>query len=405
VEATTQILWLAYRDFVYERRISLCFIAALMAVLAPLLVLFGLKFGLVDTLAQRLVQSPSYREIMAVGSRDYDQSWFDGLAARPDVAFVVPNTRRIAASLSMLSNPSSDRYLRAVQMIPTAEGDPLLGEQPAAPAGLDQAILSASAAVRLDADVGDRLEARIDRRRNNRDESVVWSLLVTGIAGASAVQEEAVFVPLALLVATEDYRDGLSVPSLGWSGAAPPAGPRTFARFPLYAASIYEVAALQTELTEEGVEVRTRAVEIESMQSLDRNLGRVFWLIALIGTLGFVASLAANLLANVDRKRRELSVVSLIGFPTKSIVLFPVAQAVLIGVLGAIGAAAVYFPVASVLNAWFSDSLRSGEYICRPLPSHLLVAVTGTLVCAVLAAAWAGHRASRIEPAEGLRDV
>ena len=34
-----EILRLAYRDFAHERRISLCFVLALMAVLAPLLVL------------------------------------------------------------------------------------------------------------------------------------------------------------------------------------------------------------------------------------------------------------------------------------------------------------------------------------------------------------------------------
>jgi putative ABC transport system permease protein len=402
---TIQVLWLAYRDFVQERRISLCFIMALVAVLAPLLVLFGLKFGLVDTLAQRLIQSPTYREIIALGSRDYDQVWLDRMAKRPDVAFVVPNTRRIAASLSQLRNPTNDRVLRAVQMVPTAAGDPLLGGESIPPIGLYQIVLSHDAATMLGARVGDRLEARIDRRRSQQDESVTWAVQVAWVAQASALQGEAVFVPLALLVATEDYRDGLSVPDLGWNGAPPAPGPRSFARFRLYASSIYEVAGLQAALREEGIEVRTRATEIETMQSLDRNLGRVFWLIAFIGTLGFLASLAANLLANVERKRRELSLVRLIGFPTRGIVLFPVAQAFLIGIFGTIGATAVYLPVASVLNTWFADSLQSGESICRLLPVHVLVATAGTLGCAVLSAAWAGHRAAHIEPAEGLRDV
>ena len=165
------------------------------------------------------------------------------------------------------------------------------------------------------------------------------------------------------------------------------------------------MAGLQQTLTEDGIEVRTQAAEIENMQSLDKNLGRVFWLIAVIGILGFLASLAANLLANVERKRRELSVVRLLGFPTMSIVLFPVAQAMLIGLIGALLAMAAYFPVATVLNAWFADSLRGGEYICRLLPAHLLAALWGTLACAGLAAAWAGYRAARIEPAEGIRDV
>ncbi len=406
LRATTKVLWLAYRDFVHERRISLCFILALMAVLAPLLVLFGLKFGLVDTLSQRLVQSPSNRAIIAVGSRAYEQAWFDRMAERSEVAFIVPDTRRIAASLSSLRNSSSGQRLPAVQMIPTAEKDPLLlAGDITPPTGLDQVVLSASVARKLNARVGDHLEARIDRRRNDHDESVDWTLQVVGITREPLLQEEAVFVPLALLVATEDYRDGLSVPDLGWDGAVSTLRPRSYARFRLYATSIYDVIGLQEVLTEEGVEVRTQAAEIETMQSLDRNLGRVFWLIAVIGIFGFLASLAANLMANVERKRRELSVVRLIGFPTKSIMLFPAAQAILIGTFGAVGAGAIYFPVASVLNIWFSGSLRSGESICRLLPSHLLVALAVTLFCAGLSAAWAGYRAAGIEPAEGLRDV
>jgi putative ABC transport system permease protein len=327
------------------------------------------------------------------------------MAARPDVAFLVPNTRRIAASLSALRNPDKGDYLSALQMIPTAPGDPLLVPNVGIPIGTGQLVLSGPAARKLDARVGDILEARIDRRRKDQDEGVAWHVEVTGIAPDSATQEEAVFVPLALLVATEDYRDGVAVRELGWDGAEPRGGPREYARFRLYAKSIYEVAGLHEALTAEGIEVRTQVAEIEGMQSLDRNLGRVFWLIAVIGILGFLASLAANLLANVERKRRELSVVRLIGFPTRSIVLFPVAQSVLIGVIGALCAAAVYFPVATVLNTWFAHSLGAGEYICRLLPSHLLVALGGTLACAGLSAAWAGYRAARIEPAEGLRDV
>jgi putative ABC transport system permease protein len=398
-------MWLAYRDFSHERRISLCFVLALVAVLAPLLVLFGLKFGLVDTLAQRLIESPHNREILGVGSRRYEQAWFERMSRRPDVAFIVPNTRRIAASLSALHHPPTGRRLRALQMIPTAQGDPLLAGQTRWPSASNELVLSAPAARALDARVGDDLEARIDRRRDNRDESVNWPVRVTGIAPPTATQEEAAFVPLALLVATEDYRDGLAVPDLGWTGAAPREGPRDYARFRLYARSIYDVGGLEDVLRREGIEVRTQAAEIETMQSLDRNLGRVFWLIAVIGTLGFLASLAANLLANVERKRRELSVVRLIGFPTRSIVLFPVAQALLVGLIGALCAMTVYFPVAMVLNSWFAKSLRSGEYICRLLPVHLLVALAATLTCAGLAAAWAGYRAARIDPAEGLRDI
>lgn len=399
-----EILRLSYRDFAHERRISLCYVLALMAVLAPLLVLFGLKFGLVDTLARRLVESPSNREVLAVGSRRFDEDWFARVAARDDVAFLVPNTRRIAASLSRLQNPATGSDVRALQMIPTGPGDPLLGDSPV-PDGVAEVVLSAPTAAKLGAEMGDRLVARIDRHRQGRDEGVVWELTVTGVLAPEVLSEEAAMVPLALLVATEDYRDGVAVPGLGWEGSPPPAGPRTYARFRLYATSIYTVAALQEALTAEGIEVRTQVAEIAAMQSLDRNLTRVFWLIALIGTLGFLASLAANLLANVERKRRELSIVRLIGFPTLSLVLFPVTQAILVAVMGALAALCVYLPVAAALNGWFATNLLPGESICRLLPGHVAIALGATLIGAAASAAWAGWRAARIEPAEGLRDV
>jgi putative ABC transport system permease protein len=405
MRANREILRLAYRDFAHERRISLCFVLALMAVLAPLLVLFGLKFGLVDTLARRLVESPANREVLAVGSRSFEEAWFTRMAAHPDVAFVVPNTRRIAASLSRLMNPATGGDLRAVQMIPTGPGDPLLGVSATAPSGVGELILSAPAARKLGAGPGDRLVARIDRQRQGRDEGVVWDLLVTAVLAPEALAEEAALVPLDLLVATEDYRDGVAVPELGWEGSPPPGGPRTYARFRLYATSIYRVAALESELTAEGIEVRTQVAEIAAMQALDRNLTRVFWLIALIGTLGFLASLAANLLANVERKRRELSIVRLIGFPTLSLILFPVTQAVLVAVLGALAALVIYLPVATALNGWFAVNLNPGESICRLLPVHVSIALAATLLGAAASAAWAGWRAARIEPAEGLRDV
>jgi putative ABC transport system permease protein len=400
-----EILRLAYRDFSYERRISLCYVLALMAVLAPLLVLFALKFGLVDTLAKRLIESPSNREVVAVGSKRYDQAWFKRMAARPDVAFVVPSTRRIAASLSRLQSPDTGAEIRAVQMIPTGPGDPLLGRDAVVPTGTGELVLSAEAAAELKATKGTRLIARIDRTRAGRDEGAVWEVKVAGVLAPGAMSGQAAFVPLPLLVATEDYRDGVAVPELGWEGGKPTKGERTFARFRLYAASISDVERLEKDLRAEEIEVRSQLSEILSMQALDRNLSRVFWMIAGIGTLGFLASLAANLLANVERKRRELSIVRLIGFPTRSLVLFPVAQAALVAVLGALAAVLAYLPVAAALNAWFATSLQPGESICRLLPTHAAAALASTLLGSVLAAAWAGLRAARIEPAEGIREI
>ncbi len=399
-----QIGWLAFRDFWYEPRIALCLLLALMAVLAPLLVLFGLKFGLIDTLTRRLVESPYNRELIGVGSGHYDSAWFKRMAGRPEVAFILPNTRSIAASFSALRAPRTGAELRAVPMLPTAAGDPLLAAV-TLPVQSDQVVLAALAAQKLGVAVGDRLEAQLDRRRNERSEHVVFELQVVGIAPEAVLPGAGVLVPLELLVATEDYRDGVAVARWNWAGSPNPGGERMFARFRLYARSIYDVVPLRDALLTEGIEVRTQAEEIESMQALDRNLSRVFWLLASLGSAGFLASLAANLLASVDRKRRELSVLRLLGFPTRSLMLFPLTQAALIAGLGGIIAVLAYWLVAAVLNVWFAASLHAGEMICRLQPLHILLALLATLGCALTASAWAGYRTARIELATGMRDV
>jgi putative ABC transport system permease protein len=356
--ALREVVRLAWRDFLHDGRISTCVVLALMAVLAPLLLLFGLRFGVIDTIAVRLVEDPRNREILGAGSGHFDEEWFQAMQARHDVAFIVPSTRRLAASFNALVDPVTDTRLPGVQMIPTAPGDPLLAGMPAIPAEQGEIILSEPAARKLGIGAGADVTALIQRQRGDDLEAVSLPLRVTGIAPASAFPDEAAFVRLDLLVATEDYRDGFAVPHLGWPGDDLPAARRAYPRFRLYATSIYDVAGLRDALAGMDIEVRTKADEVAAMQALDRNLGLVFWLLAAIGTSGFLASLAASLVANVERKRRELSVLRLVGFPTGSIIAFPMVQACLVGLIGAAVALLAYAGVALVLT-WIIHK-RSG---------------------------------------------
>lgn len=64
---------LAFRDFLHEWRVSLCLIFALAAVLAPLLVLFGLKSGIIATMTERLRADPHNLEITLRGHQRLDR--------------------------------------------------------------------------------------------------------------------------------------------------------------------------------------------------------------------------------------------------------------------------------------------------------------------------------------------
>jgi putative ABC transport system permease protein len=397
-----QILSLATRDYFHEWQISICFVLALAAVLGPMMVLFGLKFGIVGSMIEELVEDPVKREIRPVGSGHYDRVWMDKLRKRDDVAFVVPRIRGIASSLSAQSEAGS-RILH-LEVIPSAPGDPLLDPSLPAPDGLDKVVLSASAARKLQLSAGDTLEGSLVRTWQGRKERVVLPLEVVAIAPATAFRRDGLFASVMLVEALEDFRDGHAVPALGWGGS-PVLNERTYTGFRLYARSIYDVAALEDSFERSGIEVRTQAADIETVRRMDNTLSAIYWAIALIGLGGFSLSLGASLWANVDRKRKELSVLRLVGFRTGEIVLFPLMQGLYTAVFGWMLACGIYMAAAWSINAMLAPQLDKAQKICRLLPEHYLVALGITLGAALLAAILAGLRAARVEPSEGLREL
>ncbi|WP_343716201.1 FtsX-like permease family protein [Inquilinus sp.] len=395
---------LAGRDFAHDWRVALCQVLGLAAVLAPLLVLFGLRFGLIDTMTQRLIEDPRNREILPAGSGRYDEAFLAEIGRAPGVGFMVPATRAIAAGFTTLRRADEAKPPRSgVALLPSGPGDPMLGRAP--PPDGDAVVISERLAATLGAAAGDRLVATITRQRDGRMESQDIPLTVAAVTAAPVAPAEAVLAPLDLLVATEDWRDGLAVPGRGWAGAPPPAAQRVFARFRMYARSIYDVAGIEAMLKDRGIEVRTAAADIRQMQALDRNLGIAFWLVAGCGAIGYLVSLAAGLRGHVERKRRDLAMLRLIGLPTPALVAFPLTQALLIAVLGLILAGAGFAAAAAVLNTVFADGLQAGERICRLLPEHAAIAAAVTVAAALLSASWGALLAARIQPSEALRDV
>jgi putative ABC transport system permease protein len=395
-------LRLASRDYAHEWQMSGCFVLALAAVLGPMLVLFGLKFGIVGGMLQQLVENPETREVRPVSSGQFDLDWFAGMRGRSDVAFLVPRTRGIAATLE-LNSAQSKRIVR-VELIPSGRGDPLLPADDRIPEGMHEIVLSQLAAEKLQVQAGDRVDGSVVRQYAGAKERQHVELEVVGVAPVAAFAREGMFADVRLVEAVENYRDGREVPELGWPGATNPEE-RSYPGFRLYANSIYQVAALKDDLTRQGVEVRTKAADIDLVMRMDRNLSLIYWAIAIIGLIGFSLSLGASLWANVDRKRKELSVLRLVGFRTGDIVWFPVTQAFYTGLLGWALAIGIYFVAAFAINNMLAEQMATGQEVCVLLPRHFAFALALTVGAAVFAAALAGWRSARIEPSEGLREI
>jgi len=397
-----RVFALATRDYLHEWQMSVCFVLGLAAVLAPMMVLFGLKFGIVGAMMQGLIEDPGNREIRPVGSGRYDDAWLENVRARPDVAFLVPRTRSIAATIELSSEQSS--RIVSVELIASGDGDPLLAPGEPLPAGLSQVVVSRSVADKLGVEPGDRLDGSLARRYLGQQERVHIDLTVAAVAPQRAFSRDGAFVSVMLLEALEDFRDGRAVPDLGWGGT-PANTARTYTGFRLYARSIDDVAALGEAFTKIGVDVHTQVAGIELVKRMDRNLTAIYWAIAVIGLVGFSLSLGANLWANVDRKRKQLSVLRLVGFRTLDIVWFPMLQALYTAVLGWVLAVCLSFATAMVINRMMAEQVEPGQQVCLLLPLHYGIALVLTCSAAVIAAGLAGLRSSRVEPSEGLREI
>jgi putative ABC transport system permease protein len=174
--------------------------------------------------------------------------------------------------------------------------------------------------------------------------------------------------------------------------------------FRLYAASIDDVPYLYHRLKDEGIEVMAEVEAIERIQILNQGLTRLFWLIALLGLFGGTAVLVSSLYAAVERRRRDLGVLRLLGFARNHVFFFPIAQGIIIAIMGLLAGFGGYAVLAGVINHAFSSELAPGEAFCVLPNQYIPVFCLTTLVMAALASLVAAWRATSIDPAEVIRE-
>jgi putative ABC transport system permease protein len=391
---------LALADLWHERVLFLCSALGCAAVLAPLIVLFGLRQGVVAGLRADLLEDPRAREVVSVVNRTLEPTLFRRLEADPRIAFVVPRTRALSATI-VLENPSRPGSGTRVELLPTGPGDPLFPGLGAM--GTDEVILSATLVERLGVAVGGSVLASVARTRDGQRETLTLPLRVAAVAPVSALARDGAFATLPVLLLAEDFLDGTADPD-----ARPPgldeARDRPFAGFRLHAARLEDVPALDREFRLAGIEVASRAEAVGALLRLDRNLALLFAAIAGVGGAGYLVSLGVGLWAQVERKRRDLALLSLLGLRRRQLLAVPLVQAASVALAGAALAFAIAGVVAAVLNQAFAGTVTGDRPVCLLTLRLGVAAAAVTLAGALLAAVLAGLRAAGVPPAAGLAE-
>ena len=251
---------LAQRDLLHGWQAAGCLAVAVTVALLPLLLLYALKFGVVNNLIDSLRNDPRVREIRLIRDLPLSQEWFDALRTDERVDFVLPRARYLAGSLR-LRGAESRRPLDS-RMIPTAKGDPYLANLPV-PSGTAEVVLTTRAALELEVKTGDEITLLVQRIVENERERIKHPAVVVGIIPRDLLQTDDIFVSTELESAVERWREGFSVPDLGWEGvredAATGDSARSYASFRLFARDVRDVPGLRDRLLEDGLDVETRA--------------------------------------------------------------------------------------------------------------------------------------------------
>jgi putative ABC transport system permease protein len=610
------ILSLAAKDLRHELILSLCLVMAVTAVLGPVLILFGLKFGSVQLLRSRLIEDPRNREIRPISSARYQPEWFIKMQKMPEISFITPMTRQISTSVDACvagSDSACSGETVSLDLLPTGTGDPLLLENKGIIPGPDGCVLTRFAAEKAGAKTGDRINITIRRVIGGEWQKAGLNLHVDAVLDARAGATKAMFVPLSVLEQVERYKDGEAVPERGWEGkqrtafaefdgllvwlpvpltkleqiklrtstgfstvrvikpaemekefgfsiAAPgsiyflttqkraarqdnidnitrrlrgrnaillpmaaPVSARLrkdgttrsvtlrslgftaetakrlqitplpqwalnpadsaaaslqaftagessdyslsrvvqvdiseknsltlpliiyggadsstlyipaelggvlrllhdrpvrydaennafllsrqgYAGFRLYTRTIDEVDGLRHSLGKEGISVATEAERIRDVQELNHYLNLIFYVIAAAAAAGGAATLAASLYGSVERKRREIGILRLLGFSRFSLLRFPLYQGVILTFGGFVVASIFFFALSHLINNLFAEQIRENEYLCTLTPVHFALFAAVMLAIAVVAAVGAAIRILRLEPVEALRD-
>jgi putative ABC transport system permease protein len=141
------------------------------------------------------------------------------------------------------------------------------------------------------------------------------------------------------------------------------------------------------------------------VRAINRVLSLIFGVIALTAIVGCAASLGGAFLANVDRKRKDLAVLRLLGIDSGGVIRYVLIQAILLSLIAYALGLGLYGLGSTLFNQLLVGDGLQTDFVCRITVAHALYALLMVAGLACVVAAIGAWRAVRVQPAESLREI
>jgi putative ABC transport system permease protein len=394
------VLGLAVRDLIRDRFFFLCNVAVIVGVLAPLLVLFGVKNGVYQALIGEMMANPATLQIDTLGNNSFTDSQIETLRSWPDVIFVTPKVRSQFDYVHVYVPKARER--REAVLIPSGTGDPTL------PEGIylypDTVAVSPQLADQLQIGLGDRIE--LVTQAEDRPRQLALSVTVAAILRPDVSSGSTVLAPYKLLDTIEAFYDAYALPDHGITEGRPLAERvPSYEGIRVYGATLAGLGALQSRIDAElssGTRAKTR--EVEALLGLGRNLDLALGLVTTLATAGLFAALVFSFWSDVLRKQATLAGIALLGVPPAQLALFPLVQGLAAALAGLMLSFSLFVLAGALATRLFGAGLPADRPIAVIGPMEAGMIASGVIGVVVLATLLAARSAQRMDPASVLRE-
>jgi len=204
----------AIKDLLDEWVLSLCIVLSLAAIIAPLLILFGLKQGVIESIREQLVNDPVYREITPKASLTFADSFFQNLESDSRTELVIPSFTMSASMVQL--ELDQNRKSRNIEIHPTAADDPLIVENAGIIPSTGQVTITSALADKYQLAEGDTISLLVGRKLKGRRQNATIDVTVNSVLSARASRHEGIYARDVLVSDIEKFRLGQTVNREGW---------------------------------------------------------------------------------------------------------------------------------------------------------------------------------------------
>lgn len=374
---------LCRQDLKSEKLLSFCVVFALAAVIAPLLLLFSLRYGVVQNMLADLRDNPMKLEIRVQGN-DKGNELMELLQHNPDVSFIIPKTRSLNAMANLKAGQES---LQDVTCYPTGAGDPIL-----AASGIDagalkdnEIVLNSAAAAALKVKTGDTVRILLTRKVTEGRPGANAAFTVAGITDPrySLQSQNEFYVTLPVLLDMEDFRDGFE-PEIFSDGSKVNQQRNNFASVRMYAVNLDGVMRLSKLLRSHKFSFNSSEDEIKNIQGIEKVLTFVFGVIAFVSALGGAIAAGGLYYSAMVKRTRAYGLMRLMGFDTKDMCLLLLLENNVLALLAFVLAGGLFQIGASIFNSQYSG-IFNNHAVATLAPEHwaLFFLVTAAIVSVI----------------------